>query len=97
MTEVTGSRIVLPHGATGPFRVFANGIELLEGTDFAVVDGVVVLTSARTQRPAENWWRRLVSSTAGIGFYGHGDSIDVHFADAHGRPVVAANVTVEPD
>jgi hypothetical protein len=31
-----------------------------------------------------------------VGFYGQGDSVDVHYADGQGRPGVASNLRPQP-
>ena len=44
----------------------------------------------------EGLWQKLVMSTAGIGYYGRGDSIDVHFHREDGSMGVVSGKRVEP-
>ena len=70
----------LPDDARPPLDVYVNGVSLTEGTDYTVA-GRRRCTSRSRSTPAapEGLWQKLVMSTAGIGYYGRGDSIDVHF------------------
>ena len=97
MVDRMGTRLRLPAGARGPIHVYIDGNERLEGRDFTVDDDCVLFREPLRLGREENWWRKLVSSTAGIGFYKHGDLIDVHYVDAAGRQQVASNLSVEPD
>ena len=76
----TGMILRLPDGAAAPFHVYVNGAEQVEGTDYAVEPGQLRFTRSLLAGRRERLWKKLVMSTAGIGFYGRGDSIDVHHA-----------------
>ena len=77
---VTGTVLLLPAGAAAPFHVYVNGTEQVEGVDFAVEPGQLRFSRPLIAGRREGLWKKLVMSTAGIGFYGRGDSIDVHHA-----------------
>jgi hypothetical protein len=93
----TGKVVRLPAGAAPPFHVYVNGEEQIEGRDFAIEAAALRFTRplAARRRP-EGAFRKLVMSTAGIGFYSKADTVDVHYTDAEGRPGVASGLEVEP-
>jgi hypothetical protein len=94
----TGTVVRLPAGAGPPFHVYVNGAEQVEGSDFAIEEGAVRFTRPLVaRRRPEGALRKLVMSTAGIGFYSKADSVDVHYTDAQGRPGVASGLEAEPD
>jgi hypothetical protein len=95
---VTGTRVALPADARPPFSVYVNGDQQTEGSDFVVADGAVRFTRplSAARRP-EGVGRKLVMATIGIGFYPKGDTVDVHYTGADGKPGVASGLTVEPD
>jgi hypothetical protein len=93
---VTGTRLALPAGAHPPFHVYVNGVEQAEGTDFAVEGGAIRFTRPLATERREGLWKKLVMSTAGIGFYAKADAVDVHFADGAGMPGVVSGLHVEP-
>ena len=87
----TGTVLRLPAGAAPPYHVYVNGTEQAEGTDFVVEEGQLRFTRPLGAGKRERVWKKLVMSTAGIGFYGRGDSVDVHHAAG-----VAVGLRVEP-
>ena len=87
----TGTILRLPEDARPPYHVYVNGAERVEGTDYVVEDGVIRFTQPLNAGRREGMWKKLVMSTAGIGFYGRGDSIDVHYTGG-----VAVALRVEP-
>jgi hypothetical protein len=94
----TGTRLALPDGARPPFTVYVNGAEQHEGDDFAVEAGA--LRFARplvTERRPESIFKKLVMSTAGIGFYRKADTVDLHYTDAGGAAAVASGLHVDPE
>jgi hypothetical protein len=92
----TGTVLRLPDGASGPFHVFVNGTEQREGDDYtAIAEGLRFTTPLRVAR-REGLWKKLVMSTAGIGFYGRGDQVDVHYTAADGTPMSGTGLQVSP-
>jgi hypothetical protein len=92
----TGTVVRLPAEAQAPFSVYVNGVEQADGTDYTVRDGAVHFTKPRDAGKREGLWQKLVMSTAGVGYYGHGDSIDVHFHREDGSAGVLSGKRVEP-
>jgi hypothetical protein len=94
----TGTRVALPDGAQPPYAVYLNGTAQQEPADY-VVDGPTLVFShplVVAARP-EGIFKKLVMSTAGIGFYPKVDAVDVHFHAADGSPGVASGLQAEPD
>jgi hypothetical protein len=92
-TPVEGCSVELPAGARGPFRVYVNGDELAPG-EFQQEGRRLVVTRPLVPPRSDGFLRWLTMFTAGIGFYGQGDSVDVHYVDAGGGPGVATNLKV---
>jgi hypothetical protein len=90
---VPGCSIDLPPGAGGPFRVFVNGEELGSG-EYRQEGNRLVLSRPLIPPRSDGFLRWLTMFTAGIGFYGQGDSVDVHYLDGGGGPGVASNLKV---
>lgn len=81
--------IALPAGAGPPIRVYVNGEEWAEGTDFTVEDGQVRFSRLLRAQPALGLGRKVMLAM-GIGVYGDlkGDSLDLQY-QAGGRTQMA--------
>lgn len=89
-------RITLPADAAPPVRVYVNGEEWREGTDFTV-DGTT-LHFARTLRPQPALGlRRKAMLAMGIGVYGDlkGDALDVQYTGAGGMRMESIPLTMD--
>lgn len=97
MTEQrTGTILRLPPEARPGFDVYVNGVAQVEGTDYTYRDGALCFTKPLDPGRREGLWQKLVMSTAGVGYYGRGDSIDVHFHREDGSTGVLSGKRVEP-
>lgn len=79
-TDTTVRAVPLPPGAEPPVRVYVNGEEWVEGTDFTVEGGVVrFLRTLRAQPPLGTG--RKIMLAIGIGVYGDlkGDTLDLGY------------------
>jgi hypothetical protein len=85
----------LPADARPPFDVFVNGVAQAAGTDYEFRDGALHFTKPLDAGKREGLWQKLVMSTAGVGYYGRGDSIDVHFHREDGTTSVISGKRVE--
>jgi hypothetical protein len=81
--------IALPAGAGPPIRIYVNGEEWAEGTDFHVEGGRVRFSRTLRAPPALGF-RRKVMLAMGIGVYGdlRGDTLDLQY-QADGRTQMA--------
>ena len=97
MTEQRkGTILRLPADARPPFDVYVNGVVQAEGTDFEYRDGALHFTRPLDAGRPEGLWQKLVMSTAGVGYYNLGDSIDVHYQREDGTAGVVSGKRVEP-
>jgi hypothetical protein len=92
----TGTILRLPDDARPPLDVYVNGVSLTEGTDYTLQDGAMHFVKPLDAGRPEGLWQKLVMSTAGIGYYNRGDSIDVHFHHEDGSAGVLSGKRVEP-
>jgi hypothetical protein len=86
----------LPAEARPPFDVYVNGVAQVDGTDYEYRDGAVHFRRPLDAGRPEGLWQKLVMSTAGVGYYNRGDSIDVHYHRADGSAAVVSAKRVEP-
>ena len=76
--------------------MYVNGVSMAEGTDYAYRDGAIHFAKPLDAGRPEGLWKKLVMSTAGIGYYNRGDSIDVHFHREDRSMGVLSGKRVEP-
>ena len=89
-------RLTLPADAAPPVRVYVNGEEWREGTDFTV-DGTT-LHFTRTLRPQPVLGlRRKAMLAMGIGVYGDlkGDALDVQYNGTGGERMQSIKLTMD--
>jgi hypothetical protein len=88
------SRVKLPRGAEPPYRVFVNGVEQREGTDFKVVGDE--LRFAQTLEKEKLGLGRWTAIFLGLfGSYGQNDQVDVQY-QLHGRTAHATGLDILP-
>src|SRR5215510_11168308 len=75
---VAGCTVELPPEATGELRVYVNGAEQRAPDDYAREGAILVFARPLVPSRADGFWKRLTMLTAGVGFYGQGDAVDVH-------------------
>jgi len=95
-TPVSGTWVELPADVASDLRVYVNGDELHEPADFRRDGDRLLFERPLVPSRSESFWKRLTMMTAGVGFYGQGDSVDLHYADRQGRPRVASNLRLQP-
>jgi len=81
-TDTTVRAVPLPAGAEPPIRVFVNGEEWTEGTDFAVEEGLVRFHRTLRAQPPLGLGRKVMLAI-GIGVYGDlkGDTLDLGYRE----------------
>jgi hypothetical protein len=85
----------LPRGVKPPFRVFVNGVEQYEGTDFTVRRDALVFTRPLAQEGKLGFWRWLSMFLGIAGTYRKHETVDVQYT-VNGKPMVATGLKPEP-
>ena len=78
-----------------PFRVFVNGVQQEEGTDFRVEGRTLLFDRVLRSEGKLGFWRWLSMWVGIAGTYRQNDSVDVAY-QRDGKPVVAAKLPLEP-
>ena len=73
-----GRRVRLPPGAEPPIKVFVNGTEQAEGTDYTL-RGNEILFRKPLMKEQVSGGRWLAMALGLFGSYGRNDTVDVHF------------------
>ena len=90
-----GTRVRLPTDVVRPFRVFVNGVQQEEGTDYLVDGRTLVFERELKSEGTLGFWRWLSMSIGIAGTYRQNDSVDVAYQRG-AKPVVAAKLPLEP-
>ena len=85
-------RVPLPDGAKPPLRVFVNGVEQQEGTDYEL-HGDELLFDRPLVKERVGFWRWTAMFFALFGSYGRNDSVDVQY-ELGGRTRVASGLDI---
>lgn len=90
-----GRRVRLPQGAEPPIRVYVNGVELHEGTDFELVSGELVFARPIIKETVTRG--RWMAMYLGLfGTYRKNETVDVEYR-RDGKVELAADVEIVPD
>src|SRR5438093_7757059 len=91
----SGSIVRLPERAEPPYRVFVNGVEQREGSDY-VVEGRLLRFSRNLAKEGKlGFWRWTLMFFGIAGTYRKNDSVDVQYS-VNGRPRLATGLDIEP-
>jgi hypothetical protein len=93
MAAMAASRVQLPRGVRGPYTVFVNGVRQAEGTDFRVVDRVLIFEADLAKEGKLGFWRWFWGAW-GIGTYRKDDQVDVAW-EVDGQPRVAHALEIQ--
>lgn len=90
-------RVQLPPAVRPPFEVFVNGVPQREGSDYELTadGGTLLFARALAQEGRLGFWRWFLGAW-GIGTYRRNDVVDVRYATADGRTLVAHALPVTP-
>ena len=88
------SRVRLPKGVRGPYRVFVNGVRQQEGTDYEVRSGVLVFNRS-LEKEGKLGFGRWFLGAWGVGTYRQNDSVDIRYEAPDGSPRVAEALEIE--
>jgi hypothetical protein len=93
-TDTTVHAVPLPPGAEPPIRVFVNGEEWTEGTDFAVEGSTVRFRRTLRAQPPLGLGRRVMLAM-GIGVYGDlkGDTLDLGYRQGRATRTTPVDLT----
>jgi hypothetical protein len=94
MAVMARSRVRLPRGVRRPFTVFVNGVRQSEGTDYRVVDDVLLFDAELVQAGKLGFWRWFWGAW-GIGTYRKDDKVDVAWEADGGAPRLAHALDIE--
>jgi hypothetical protein len=90
-----GRRVRLPRGAEPPFKVFVNGIEQEEGSNYEIRDGTVVF-SRPILKEKVGGLRWLAMLLGLFGTYRQHETVDVEYR-LGGQVKLASDAEVLPD
>ena len=92
-SDTTVRAVPLPPGAEPPFRVYVNGEEWAEGTDFTVEAGVVRFHRLLRAQPPLGVGRKIMLAI-GIGVYGDlkGDTLDLGYRQGVAARTIAVDL-----
>ena len=90
-----GRRVRLPRGAEPPIRVYVNGVEQTEGSDYELgPDHVVFARSIVKETVTPGRWMAMYLGL--FGTYRKTETVDVEYR-LRGKVELAADVEIEPD
>ncbi|MGZ5374867.1 MAG: hypothetical protein ACXWES_00270 [Solirubrobacterales bacterium] len=89
-----GRRVRLPAGAERPIKLYVNGIEKTEGSDYSI-HGSEVLFSKPIVKEQVSRARWLAMFIGLFGSYGENEVVDLHFRRS-GKTEVRSDVEVAP-
>jgi hypothetical protein len=91
-----GRRVRLPRGAEAPIRVYVNGIEQTEGTDYRVQSGEVVFERPIVKEGKVGGLRWLAMLLGLFGTYRQHETVDLEYR-LGGQVKLASDVKIRPD
>lgn len=96
--RAVGRRVLLPRGSQGPYTVFINGSEQVEGTDYEISAGKVIFREPIMKEDLSQLGavRKLVLGLGLVGNYQKNEVVDVQY-QLDGKTHLASDLPVEPD
>ena len=87
-------RVKLPSGARAPFRVWVNGVEQREGSDYSVEGGRLRFERPLAKEGKLGLWRWALMFFGIAGTYRKNDSVDVQYT-VNGGTRLATGLEIE--
>lgn len=96
--KAVGRRVPLPRGAGRPIKVFINGAEQREGTDYTLDEGAIVFRDPILKEDLRSLGtvRKLVLGLGLVGSYQRDETVDVEYR-LGGRTELASDLAVVAD
>jgi len=96
--KAVGRRVDLPRGAQGPIKVFINGSEQVEGTDYELSGGTVIFREPIIKEDLSQLGpvRKIVLGLGLVGNYQKNEVVDVQY-QIDGKTHLASDLPVRPD
>jgi hypothetical protein len=91
-----GRRVRLPRGAEPPIRVYVNGVEQSEGSDFRIRRGEIVFERPIVKEGKVSGFRWLAMLLGLFGTYRKHETVDVEYRLA-GEVKLYSDVEILPD
>lgn len=88
-----GRRVRLPRGAGRPIKVYVSGIEQTEGSDYRLIDGLVVFARPIVKEEKLSGLRWLVMLIGVVGTYRKHETVDVEYT-LRGETKLASDLEV---
>jgi hypothetical protein len=96
--KAVGHRVRLPRGAQAPIKVFINGFEQVEGTDYDIGGGTVTFREPIIKEDLHQLGpvRKLVLGLGLVGSYQKNEVVDIQYR-LEGRTQLASDMPIQPD
>jgi hypothetical protein len=91
-----GRRARLPRGAEPPIRVYVNGVEQSEGSDFRIRGGEIVFERSIVKEGKVSGFRWLAMLLGLFGTYRKHETVDVEYR-LGGQVKLASDLEILPD
>lgn len=96
--KAVGHRVRLPRGAQRPIKVFINGSEQVEGTDYKLHEGTAIFRDPIIKEDLTKLgpMRKFALGLGLVGTYQKNEIVDVQY-QIDGKNHLASDLAVEPD
>jgi hypothetical protein len=91
-----GRRVRLPRGAEPPIKVYVNGVEQQEGTDYSLTEGGILFTRPIVKEEKLGFLRWASLWIGLVGTYRKNETVDVEYR-LGGKTKLASDVEILPD
>jgi hypothetical protein len=91
-----GRRVRLPRGAERPIKVFINGVEQQQGTDYEIRGREIVFSEPIVKEGKLGAGRWLAMAIGLFGSYGRNETVDVEYRSG-GEVKLVSDVKILPD
>lgn len=91
-----GRRALLPRGAEPPVKVFVNGVEQAEGTDYEIEGREIVFARPILKEEKLSGIRWLSMLIGVVGTYRKNETVDIEYR-LRGTTTLASDVQILPD